>query len=425
MTALTVLLLAVTGCQSPQAIQPPSPTSNSRSPVAQPQSPSPTPSATAKLPLNVTVGQGYLPFGHFLAELSGSRADFPQLTGPAKLYVIGHGWVTIAAKTLLPNKELSSDEVYTSIGTAEQPRFAGLVEYRRPAAGLEEQKYVTLLLAIDPITMTVLKETVVLEADTESRATGNLTGSSGSAVALSLQRPAPAGSPFSSIVTTYGYDALTGAKTWEREGIDTARVFGAVVVTGDGSGMVSGSSDPCQRATGVDILTGRTLFELDYIDIDPECQNINIGASPGSASFITGIAEKHRYVRIKGGDQERTFNALTGAPVTLPYKLMAADPLTPLVAGEPVGNISETFPIIVTDSTDGSVKWTLPAEKVGKLNARVDGLFDGKLYLTTTDQKPVVDLATGTTIAENATRRPLGMVDGWTYWSDGQLTRES
>lgn len=406
--ALAIAGSALASCSAPQ------PQAN---PTQEPAASAAAPATTASQTLT-NIGKGYAPFGHFLIlPKFGERHAW--VSGPTDFYVIGKGPVKISAAALLPGKQIST-ELYTSAGTEAKPIIAAAVEYRAPASGLDPEKYVTVLLAIDPSTGSLVKQTEVLRENLRDNAK-SLTGSSdGAAVAFSTDQSNITGEP----AKTKAYDVMSGQKLWERAGYSRSNVFGALTIEVDGKGV--GGGKPCPRAVGVDMATGKDLFSVDYVDLDPEvCQNPTIGAS-ASGAFIPGLSEKFLYTRIAAtGAKEAAFNALTGAPVTLPNSLLAADPRSNLVVGTPAGAYTDEKPFVVTDATTGTVKYTLDAARAGQLRATVDALYGGKLYVKTTDQHPVVDVATGKTITDNAPQYPVGAVDSWTYWSDGRLDKTS
>lgn len=421
LTIITISLLALTGCQSQQAAPPQSPSAVATSAGTNSAKPTTFPTVTpaALRPIEVPEG-GFVPLGHFLVNAGMDSDRYPWVNMTTDVFVIGHGVETLSGKALFAGKEVVA-ESYTSIGTAKEPLIAGLIKYRRPASGLEEQKYVTVLAAIDPVKMSIIKQTEVHEEDTQGN-TISVIGSNGPAVAFTTSQQS-ADSYFDTIETTYGYDALTGAKIWEQPGYATGAVIGAVVVIGEGKGIVPGSqNDPCSRANGIDILTGKILYTVDYADISARCNDVDLGYSHQSA-FLPGQAEFLKYVRIEEANVQKSFIATTGEPVALLDQTLGVDPLTDLVVGEKAA--PDTMPIVVADAKTGETKWTLEAERVRKLSASVLALYDGKLYLKTTDQNPVVDIATGETIIDNASRYPLGNIDGWTYWSDGKLEKAS
>ncbi|MDQ0733202.1 hypothetical protein [Arthrobacter sp. B1I2] len=357
------------------------------------------------------VGTGYSEFGNFLIKRSGFTDIKPSIDGEADLYVIGKGKVVLSAKALLPGKAVSAQS-YTSIGSMEKPLIAGIVQYRQPASGLDPEKYVSVLLVIDPATSSVLKETEVLRDDTEFGVAKNLTGSNGNVVSFYFNAPQ------NDDGITRAYDAMSGKMLWERPGFTTASVTGAVALQSVGPGFNSGG-DPCYKATGVDIATGKDLWNVNYIDVARGCSNINIGWT-SKGGMTVGRAVGMKYVHVSG-EQDSNFNALTGAAVTLPDQVASVDPLSSLVAGSPAHAYIDSAPLIVTDAASGDEKFTLDAERVKQLNAQVEALHGGKLYLKTTDQHPVVDIATGKTIEDNAKRYPICVVRQRTYWSDGML----
>lgn len=411
--ALALAGAALTSCSAPQqqASVTQEPASAAPAVTTDPPTPTETPTPTMAA---TNIGADYTPFGHFLIKSRGAERDWVDV--PTEFYVVGTGPVTVAASTLLPGKEITA-EAYTSVGTEAKPMIAGAVEYRAPASGLEPEKYVTVLLAIDPATADAVKQTEVLRQDTKNHPQ-NLTGSrTGTEVAFSVYTgisDAPG--------KTMAYDVMSGKKLWERNGFGHANVFGALTIMGDGKPVAGGK---CPRATGVDVATGRDLFSVDFSDLNPaDCGRPAIGSS-AFGTFDPGMSEKLLYVRISGSTSKPSaFNAITGAPVQLPAGLLAADPRSSLVVGQPSGT-QDPKPFIVTDAATGDVKYTLDAARVGKLQASVDSLYAGKLYLKTTDQHPVVDVATGKTIIDNAPRYPVGAVDSWTYWSDGTLDKTS
>lgn len=414
LVSAALLAAALAGCQSPTGPADAgntAPATTAPSATAQPtasKTPTATPTPTAKPAM---VGPDYSEFGNFLIKRPGFTDIKPSIDGEANLYVIGIGKVALSAKTLLPGKAIAAQS-YTSIGTPEKPLIAGVVQYRQPASGLDPEKYVSVLLAINPATSTVLKQTEVLRDDTEYGVAKNITGSAGNAVSFYFSNPKTNDS------TTRAYDAMTGTMLWERAGYTTASVTGAVALESEGPGVNSGG-DPCQKVTGVDIATGKDLYSVNYIDISRQCSNINIGWS-AKGGMTVGRAVGMKYVHVSG-EQDRNFNALTGAPVTLPDQVQGVDPLSSLVVGSPSHAYIDRAPFIVTDSSTGEEKFTLDKERAQQLDADVEALHGGKLYLKTTDQHPVVDIATGKTIEDNAKRYPICAVGQWTYWSDGML----
>lgn len=358
--------------------------------------------------------EDYAVLGHFLAKQSGDAVGTPWVSGDAEFYVIGAGKKKLSGETLLPGKQIGS-QFYTSVGTADMPMIAGAVQYRAPASGLEPESYVTVLLAIDPATGSIVKQTEVLRTELEGNHADGLTGSGTNAVAFSTTIADPRAGTSTS--TTRAFDVITGTKLWERPGYSYGHVLGALTVMTDGKGLTS-AGDPCPQAEGIDVATGKVLYNVQLADQAPEnCEHPTPTA--GGDSVGTRAQAGGRYVRI-GSAKVASFDALTGAPVKLPEKLQGRDPLSSLVAGGPALSTTDQ-PIVVSDALTGAAKFTLEAEKAVKLGAVVEALYDGKLYLRTTDQHPVVDVATGETITTNAPRYPVGAVDKWTFWSDGAL----
>jgi hypothetical protein len=372
----------------------------------------------------VTVGPDYEPFGHFLYKRPFNTSEDPRVDGPFELYVVGHGPVTLSAENLFPGKEITA-ESYTSIGTEAEPLIAAVVQTREEAEGLEPQQFVTVLLAIDPTSQTVLHTTEVRRGDsaTDSEA-HRLTGSPNATVAAFSTGDAP-----DAPSTTVAYDALTGEKVWEKPGWLEGPVLGAVtLLSPSGPGTQDDHETPCETATDVAVPTGEVLHTFTASTLGSPCPALEVIAIDQNAG-TPQQAEKQKYVRITAdtSDDEVNYDALTGAERTLPSTLVAADPHSDLVF--PLDRVSDrntqrVEPFGVLDTSTGKTVWTLDAQKAYQLDATVRAIYKGKLYLKTTDQAPVVDLATGETIADDDPRYPVGAVDSWTYWSDGTLDKE-
>ena len=372
----------------------------------------------AAAPDKVTVGTDYQPFGHFLYKRPFNTTEDPRVDGPIELYVIGHGPVTLRAAGLFPDKEVVR-ESYTSIGTEAKPLIAAAVQVREEANGLDPQQFVTLLAAIDPATGTVLHTAEVLRGDNETDSAPNKLTGSPDATAVAFATDTTSKAP----ATSYAFDAMTGAKLWQKQGWIEGPVLGAVTVFTKGSGTQDDHKTPCEVALDIEVATGKTLHTTNSASLGAPCpviEVISIDANGGTPQQ----AEKQKYVRITASTtgKQSTYEALTGADRTLPATVVAADPGSNLVF--PLGRVSDrntqrVEPFGVMDTTTGRPAWTLDAQKAYQLEAVVQAVYQGKIYLKTTDQAPVVDLTTGKTIADNDPRYPIGAVDSWTYWSDG------
>ncbi|MEV6907055.1 hypothetical protein [Amycolatopsis sp. NPDC051071] len=374
-------------------------------------------------PVKTEVGAGYAPFGHFLYKRPFNAPEDPRVDGPIDLYVIGHGQVLLRAASLFPEREIVT-ESYTSIGTADRPLIAAAVQIRDEARGLEPQRFITLIAAVDPAAQTVLHAAEVLRSDTAAEtAPKKLTGSpAATAAAFSTETSTALPS------RTFSFDAMNGAKLWESQGWIEGPVLGAVTVLKAGSGTQSDGKEPCEVAIDIEVATGKALHTLESASLGTPCPHIeviSIDNNGGSAQQ----AEKQKYVRITASTSEKqsTYEALTGQERTLPATVVAVDPHSDLVF--PLGRVSDrnsqrVEPFGVLDTATGKPAWTLDAQKAYQLGATVRALYDGKVYLKTTDQEPVVDLATGKTISDNDPRYPIGAVDTWTYWSDGTLEKK-
>jgi hypothetical protein len=411
---LVAVLGLLAGCQS--AGTPTAVIGASGASVPSTTSAPPSTSATAEAKL-VAVGPDYAPFGHFLYKRPFNTSEDPRVDGAIDLYVIGHGPVSLHGKLLFPAKEVVS-ESYTSIGTADKPLIAAAVQIREEAKGLDPQQYVTVLAAVDPVSQSVVHSTEVLRGDSaQDTAAKKLTGSpNGSAVAFSTDTT-PAKS--------FAFDAMTGAKLWEKQGWIEAPVLGSVTVFTTGSGTQDDDKTPCQVALDLDVATGKTLRRIDSASMGSPCPFMDVVAIDNNGG-APQQAEKQKYVRItaSSANKEVTYDALTGADRKLPETVVAVDPFSDLVF--PLGRVSDRNtqriePFGVLDTTTGKAAWTLEAKKAYQLDATVRSVYKGKIYLKTTDQAPVVDLATGQTLSDNDPRYPIGAVDSWTYWSDGTL----
>ncbi|TDP97783.1 hypothetical protein [Labedaea rhizosphaerae] len=398
------------------------PTGTGAATAGAPRSTTSAPQTSTASAAAVTVGPDYEPFGHFLYKRPFNTSEDPRVDGPIELYVIGHGPVTLKAAELFPDKAVVG-ESYTSIGTEAKPLIAAAVQVREEAKGLDPQQFVILLAAIDPASQTVLHTTEVLRGDDQTgSAPHKLTGSpDGAAVAFATDTTTKAPA------TSYAFDAMTGAKLWQKQGWIQGPVLGAVTVFTKGSGTQEDHKTPCEVALDVEVATGKTLHTTNSASMGTPCPSIEVIAIDANGG-TSQQAEKQKYVRITAStsDKESTYEARTGADRTLPATVVAADPRSDLVF--PLGRISDrntqrVEPFGVLDTTTGRPAWILDAQKAYQLEAVVQAVYRGRIYLKTTDQAPVVDLATGKTLEDNAARYPIGAVDSWTYWSDGTLDK--
>lgn len=415
---LCFLLGGVVGCQGPESEGVPSAESTASAVTPSPQDvtkESDEPPSAAEEPVNL--GEGYKSLGHFLVHENIDANPGPWVTGRAEIYVIGTGLVLLSGENLLPGQEVLQQS-YSSIGTENEPLVAGVVQVREPAKGLQPERYVSLLIVIDPVTMEVKSNTEVSSADSDINFPHSFTGSNGNAVAFDISSQASDGSEVSN---TFGYDALTGQRLWEKRSISRGEILGAVVLESESTTWTDNIGEPCRKWTGTDIVTGDPLYTVEAGDLAADCNNVGI-YSNGNGGASSYIAEHGEYVRFYG-NSEVSFDGVNGGKKRIPHEIYAADPLSNLVAGRDAGPVIEPRAINVIDTSTGEIMWTLDAKTTSDLNAAVLSLYDSQLYLETTDQHPVVDVITGETVTDDASRYPLEVVDSWIYWSDGTLEK--
>ncbi len=349
--------------------------------------PTPSPTATATV---LASDPGNDVVGHFFVNHVFIDNGRPWVRGEADLTFPTLGKVQVSAKKLFPGREITG-QVYTSIGSAARPLIGAVIEYRQPATGLDEQKYKTDVVAVDPVNLSVLKDTEVQSLDTSTSNDTPLSGSMSNVMAVSL--------PSGEDGITRGYDALTGARVWERGGTFYQAALGTVAMWSDGNGTYMNQS--CAKATGVDVATGRDVFTVQTVDVWPEW-----------CTEARGSTELGSLLRFSGKTAPRYVDFQTGTVVKAAGKPLMVDPERRFIVTDVDGAIQ------VAELATGTVKWQLGKDKASKLQARALGFYNGKLYLQTTDQSPVVDVATGKTIVNVAARYPIAVIDDWVVFSD-------
>lgn len=416
--ALTLVLVCGAACQGPAVQTTPESSASitaSATSSSQPTSSSPTPASSE--PQSYVVDKKYRPLGHFLVAPKSIEGDFrvPSTDGKAQLFIPGRGETTIAGQRLIPGSEVLR-ESYTSIESKGRPLLAGTVLVREPAKGLNPPQFVTHLVAVDPRTMEVVKRTEVFRSDTQDHYATGLTGSDGPSVAFEVGTH---GATVHDSYVVFAFNAVTGEKLWEKPGFAQGQVLGSVVV-------VSHAKYPaCSLYTAVDIQTGSELYQVDSKALSNPCDFTKIASYPDSG-VVEWIAERGTYVRFKG-ESSQSFKATTGKKILLPDVLLGVDPKSSLV----VGSNSDTpaqggfRQFSVTDVETGETLWSLDKNTSAGLSAKVLSFYQGRLYLETADQTPVVDVRTGRVLEENSARYPIGDVDEWTLWSDGTVEKQT
>lgn len=406
---LVPLALALSACGAPT---PSAPTESStvRAPAAEEPS---TVRNNSDSTETATLDKHLVALGHFLVPRHELLSSVPWTSGVSTFYLPGHGPVELSAASLVPDKDITS-EIYTSIGTAEQPLVAGLIEYRQPASGLVPESYINIAVGIDPISSKILS-TIEATSSDEGLWNRSIAGSNTNVASFVMNNQ-------NSVVgetrpgTTVGYDMSTGKEVWAEKGVgSSAEGLGAIVTWGHVTGE-------CPVAQGRDVPTGKVLFTVRYSAISAEhCHEVSVNANQLAVVF-PGESENEKYFRFQYGNHV-AFNAKTGAPATLPEKLVAVDPRSSLVAGLNSEDSGSYSPLDVIDTASGKVVWSLPGDKRRSLKAQVLALYDSTLYLKTTDQVLEVDMATGLSKVSVQDLYPAASVDSWTYWSDGTLKK--
>ena len=215
----------------------------------------------------------------------------------------------------------------------------------------------------------------------------------------------------------FAFDVDKGEIVWEREASDLVlfqhsklallREYADFEVA-----LFSGT--PCAKHSIVDLASGVTVAEIDPIVED---------YGGGYAPTCTGpnVQSDFRFVTLGSGDESTTVDVITGS-ISEPwdgdsitgYGPRWHDKTSALVA---YGGTQQHGggPITVVDVASGAIVYEMPAETSADLSATIVNIFDGDLYLKTSNGTATIDLATGETVDtgwEDATVQRFD--SGWT-----------
>ena len=392
-----------------------------------PSSTSATPSpASTEPPPDLPVGIGWTPVGRVLVASNGiSRYDHSDTTvtinrarGAAPLlevFVPGVGERSLDLSSAFPAGQVNS-EVATVAGPTHHMLFVIVANERIPAVGLNPESAQVDIATFDLTTGALAYRGTLGKSTDPSSTFGSLSGSDTNVVAVEA---------YNAIL---GINAATGGTIWQmpapaNSGIGiVAAAQNSIVVQSDTSGT-DGNRHPCVVETGVATATGDTLWSVDSTKVPAtvdNCPSTGIDSELG-AIVVVGF---HDIDGTGGpGVPSRAFDAQTGTPLTLQiYTVRNYDPIRGYALNLPedafgalTGNVS------VYDVHTGKTIYEIDQAKAKALNLRVVSLFDGYLYVQTTDGSPVIDVVTGKTIANSSSRYPENLVGSWTFYSDGTL----
>lgn len=290
------------------------------------------------------------------------------------------------------NENITERTDVTFTGPVDDLRFVSVGVQRTPAAGTTPEKFALVVISAS----TKGGSPAVTKLwDLTSGSPGVTIAGTSRAAAISLFQDKYDTAPR----LAAGIDIETGAVLWQyAEGepyvhptVDTA--FVVVDQTPD-----SFFSD-CYTAYGVDTATGDVLFSSPT----GACIYPNY-----ASTFTLGYAIDESYY---------DFDRITGAPVLGSVYNYRYDPAAHI--GVLGGDGSD---LVFFDTTTGAATYTMPYDQVSALGLRVQSVWNGKVYATTTDAMIVLDARTGATLDDNVTWYPLLGVGGWTLYDDGLFT---
>jgi hypothetical protein len=420
---LSAVALLLAGCsQEPGSSDTQSPTAQTiessagSSGVAPPATDTVTSSATAEQAVDrrFQAEAGLAILGHFLTDHPDHEDQDSSVSGVGSFSVPGQEPVLVDAQVMFPDREVIT-QMYTSAGTAAEPIIVGAIQSRVPAQGLDEEKFKTSVVSLDPLTLEILQEIEALSFEGWDKPAAALIGGEGSVVTLQHSEQAAniKEDPYADIVVyATGYDVLSGERVWRKELGSAYDQLGALA-TINLTGKVHGQYDhPCSAVDVLNTATGEVLISRDQLELSDHC---------GGSIDVEKIGSK--FMRISADIKTLKIDASTGQQVHFPTRVVHVDE-DQLIAGGLRGYEGEDdYTLDFMDMKNGKILWTLPASKVRNLNASLKAIHEGVAYISTTDATISVDARTGEGIEDIVTEWPYASVAGWSYWTDGTLTR--
>jgi len=357
------------------------------------------------------------PFGHFLIGLGGIKmvGDFSAGYIPQNPSEVSTGLEFLHPKWgrfKLPKDLLGKPAtdpagevtgvLFASSGSVDAPYIAGIVTVREPSHDLVPASTVEYAVRIDPGAISQIKKAEIGRHPdgTPYERIDKLVGSPGETIAWS------AGS-----TTTVGFDLATMKQTWTHPGGIYSAVF-------DSGGVLIRQHISCEVYSAVDVATGAEIFVADgraLATTHENCANLHEVVFPTAG--IVGVWMSNH----DGRKPFDGYDFVHHTKVIIGPETKWADPRSSLIGADTDG---KSYVYETRDRNTGQTLFTMPEDKGNALQFRVTQLFNKQLFVETTNEKLVVDAATGATVSRGWTSYPVDVADDWVLYSDGTFAKQ-
>lgn len=279
-------------------------------------------------------------------------------------------------------------------GSNEKPLLAMLLETRKPASGLNPEQYGTILRTYDSNSTVPVAESPVVGIEHSSFSDLEIHGSRDGSIAL--------------VNSSYSNPTVRffAAGTLRESSTAAGRFVGQQGTTV----FVAPKDDDCKIAAWSSA-TGTQLWARDY------------GSSESYTSCTVESAAAGVVVKVDGKeDYFVVIDPLTGQPRSPQLRGATAIHFDP-AAALAVVDFDRSEPTVPALRVYNTSTWAagleVTAEKYKALGLQEYYLYGAKLYMTNTDEQPVLDAVTGAKLSGSWTLRPLERVSqGWTLVKD-------
>lgn len=358
------------------------------------------------------------------ALMTSAPDGFPERSGRQYWWHPETGWfgldeITAAVTAAEPRVTDVSSTNFRQTGGPDNTRILAMGSYYTPSAGLEPAYTTYVIFVYDPFTDRVVKTV-------SSRGIGwrEVFGGDGN-VFLAQQ------GYYQDSETVIAYDMNSGTEVWRRPG--------HVEYIGSGWGETEGYGT-----------RGTAVIERFIAPTSPEYGNCTISTMVNMETNAAWTLD-HTYtydthgprceaaiyrqglVSLEGDWNPATdpvFDVATGTRLNIPgTSFHETNEFSSGIKRSKEGGLlawAEESGEIRVVRNDGTVVWTLAADKAKPVNARVEALAPTTLWLRTSDQLLRVDLVTGAVAptTEEPTFPVTQLKGGWTLYTDGLLRRD-
>ena len=298
------------------------------------------------------------------------------------------GNLTFPAPAVAGGLELTR-HIQDVTGSGGDPRLAVLLETRKPASGLEPESYSALLRTYTDGSAGATAEAVVSGIEHSSFGSVSIYGSTDGSITLAD--------------STYSHPAVRffAAETLQETGSVAAEYIGQQ----SGTIFVSPKDNDCE-VSAWSPSSGTLLWTRDY-GLSVKYSSCTVEATTeGITVEVNGESDYFSVIDPQSGDSTVQFADASA---------VRFDPGAPIVAVEYSGSEPSETALRIYDAESWQPLLDVSHERFNALRMQEYYLYGGKLYMTNTDEQPVLDAATGAKLSETWSVRPIKPVGtGWT-----------